>query len=194
MKEVEIWKEIERYDGAYMISNLGRIKSMSRLSKQNHKLPEKILSPSHNNSGYCDISLQYEGKRYHEKIHRLVAKAFVPNPRHLNEVDHIDGNKDNNRWENLRWCTHSENHLNPILVKRMREKNRGKKWTASMRLKLQTKVGVYKDDVLLHVFESYKDLDSNSKEIIGTQLWNVYVRQVIKGTRKAYKGFTFKEL
>ena len=49
MKEIEIWKEIEGYDGAYMISNLGRVKSMARLSKQNHELPERILNPSHNN-------------------------------------------------------------------------------------------------------------------------------------------------
>lgn len=193
MSEIEIWKEIEGYDGAYMISNLGRIKSMPRLSKQNHLLPEKLLSISHNNSGYCDVSLYYDGHRYHEKIHRLVAKAFVDNPKGLNEVDHIDTNKDNNRYDNLRWTTHSENHLNPLTVKKTRQSHLGKKWSAAQREKQQKKIEAFRNGELVACFESYSDLDHNSKEVLGTQLWNVYAREVIKGKRESYKGFTFKE-
>lgn len=188
----EVWKPIERYNGDYEISNMGRVKSVARLSIQNHKLPEKILSTWIDGDGYVKIKLSYHGKGYHESIHRLVAEAFVPNPRNLNEVDHIDTIKTNNTPDNLRWCMHSENHLNPLTVVVKRAYMLGRKPSATAIEKHCVKIKVLKDGEVVHVFKSYKDLDQNSKEILGIQLWNVYVRPVIRGLRKEYHGFTFE--
>lgn len=191
--EEEIWKEIDGYNGAYMISNLGRVKSVARYSLQNHLLPERILQPCNIYKGYLDVILSKNGKRKHEKIHRLVAKAFVPNPRNLNEVDHIDTNKSNNRWDNLRWVTHSENHLNPLTVELKRKTHLGFKRSKESIEKQCKKISVIKDNIVIHTFNSYKEMDEKSKEIFGFTLWNVYARKVIKGLLQSYHGFTFVE-
>ena len=60
-------------------------------------------------------------------LHRAVAELFIPNPNNYNEVDHIDGNKLNNHYSNLRWCTHKENMLNPITRKQLSEMQKGEK-------------------------------------------------------------------
>lgn len=98
----ETWKEIIGYEGRYWISNLGNIKSSF--------LKGKNLKPLFQRDGYilCQLNDKFGNiKRF--LIHRLVALYFVPNPRGLNEVNHIDGNKNNNRWDNLEWCTRQEN-------------------------------------------------------------------------------------
>jgi hypothetical protein len=190
----EIWKDIEGFEGYYQISNIGRVKSLSRFSCQKHFVEEKILKQRPNNSGYMDVILYKDGKKYHKKVHRLVAKAFVENPKNLNEVDHIDTNKKNNNFNNLRWVTHSENHLNPLTVELKKMKLTGKKLSKERVDKMRHKIQVSKEGVILHTFDSYKDLDENSKGIIGTQLWNIYARDVIKGKRKQYKGYTFKRV
>lgn len=91
---MEIWKDIEDYEDYYQISNLGRIRN---------KKENRILKPS-KSSGYYHISLRY-GNKKEMLIHRLVAKAFIPNPLNLNYVNHKDENKLNNNVENLEWCT-----------------------------------------------------------------------------------------
>ncbi len=189
----EEWKNIEKYNGIYQISNLGRVRSVAHINIQKHYIPEKIIKPHPNNSGYLDVSLYIDGKRYHEKIHRLVAEAFIPNPNHLPEVDHIDTDKTNNTVSNLKWCTHSENHLNPLTIELKRKMLTGRTLSEEHKSKLSVKIAVYREGHLLHVFRSYKDLDENSKSIFGIQLWNVYVRKVIRGELDNYHGYTFTE-
>lgn len=92
----EIWKNIIE-DNNYMISNLGNV-----YSKRN----KIILKPYKTRKGYLRIMLSNK-KRY--LIHRLVAQAFIPNPENAPQVNHIDGNKQNNSVYNLEWCTQSEN-------------------------------------------------------------------------------------
>lgn len=103
----EIWKDIEGYEGKYQISNKGRIKSLERLYK-NRKCEEKILSP-YKAKGYLKIALCSEGKRKTELMHRLVAKAFIPNLDNLPQVNHKDENRLNNCVENLEWTTNYRN-------------------------------------------------------------------------------------
>lgn len=97
----EIWKEIE-FKG-YFISNFGRLKGRSG----------KILkTPINKNTGYHMVCIRpYKQSRKMKclKISRLVAKAFVPNPENKPFVNHIDGNKLNNFYKNLEWCTNQEN-------------------------------------------------------------------------------------
>jgi hypothetical protein len=96
----EIWKDINGTDGLYQISNLGRVKSFCRGK-------ERILKIHDNGKGYYIVSLGR--KRKDVKVHRLVAKEFIPNPKNKKEVNHIDGNTKNNSVNNLEWVTHSEN-------------------------------------------------------------------------------------
>ena len=69
----------------------------------------KLLSPALDSNGYYFVILCKDGKKWHGYIHKLVATAFIPNPLNLREIHHKDENKQNNRKDNLRWCTHAEN-------------------------------------------------------------------------------------
>lgn len=71
---------------------------------------EKILKPRLQNSGYLTVNLSKDGKALNKTVHRLVARAFIPNPEGLPEIDHIDGDKTNNMIENLQWISHVENN------------------------------------------------------------------------------------
>lgn len=102
---MEVWKDIKGYEGLYQISNLGRVKS---LPKYNYKT-ERILTPTDNGNGYKIIGLHRNGKRFSNYIHRLVAVAFVPNPKGERYVNHLDYNTANNTAENLEWCSQKEN-------------------------------------------------------------------------------------
>lgn len=100
----EKWLPIIGYNGKYLISTYGRVKSRS-----NGK--ETILKSDLNSSGYHRVSLYKNGKRTRYFIHRLVAEAFVPNPENLPLVNHIDEDKENNEVTNLEWCNDSYNQL-----------------------------------------------------------------------------------
>lgn len=100
----EIWKEINGYGGVYLVSNLGRVKSLWHKKIQK----ERIMKP-HIDNGYMRVCLRKEGRPSSERVHRLVAMAFVENPDGKPEVNHIDGNKINNNATNLEWVTHTEN-------------------------------------------------------------------------------------
>ena len=94
----EEWKNIEQLNGLYQISSKGNIKHKS-----------KLLKPHKDKNGYLIITLYFNKKFITFKIHRLVAEAFISNPNKLPQVNHIDGNKQNNNIENLEWCTCKEN-------------------------------------------------------------------------------------
>ncbi len=100
---MEIWKEIEGYSD-YQVSNLGRVKSC-KFGK------EKILSLG-NDGRYLQAQLRKDNKKKVFLLHRLIAIAFIPNPDNLPYIDHINRVKTDNRIENLRWVTPSENNLN----------------------------------------------------------------------------------
>lgn len=192
MIETEIWKDIEDYEGMYQVSNMGRVKSLPRYSIQNHLLPERFLNGFIHDYGYPVVDLYKDGSRKRFYVHRLVATAFVPNPRNLNEVDHLDRNTGNCRADNLRWCTHVENYENPLTKERERQVHTGIPLKESARKKLEKPISVFKDGELVHTFDSYKDLDDKSKNIFGVTLWNVYARKVIRGEMDNYHGYTFQ--
>jgi len=110
----EIWKIIP--NSIYAISNIGRIKRIKHqrfhnINKIYYTAKEKILIPSNNNSKkYWRIRIYYlDNTKRTESIHRLVAKAFISNPLGKLQVNHKDGNKNNNNYTNLEWATNDEN-------------------------------------------------------------------------------------
>ena len=99
---MEIWKEIVGTKGFIEVSNEGRVRSLLRGAP-------RILKTQPDNSGYHRIRVTVEREKMSYKVHREVAKAFIPNPNNLPQVNHIDGNKDNNCVSNLEWVTNKEN-------------------------------------------------------------------------------------
>jgi hypothetical protein len=96
----EAWKDIEGFEGLYQISNTGRVKSLRK---------EIILKQHNTPNGYPYIILKVQGIQKNKMIHRLVALTFILNPKNKPEVNHKDGNKQNNHVENLEWVTRQEN-------------------------------------------------------------------------------------
>ena len=110
----EIWSD---YDDYYKVSTIGNVYSIKR---------NRLLNQNLNYCGYLIVS-HYKTKKL---VHRLVAEMFIPNPLNLPEINHIDGNKQNNVINNLEWCTHIEN-INHSMKTGLCNNN-GKSW----RLKL----------------------------------------------------------
>ena len=106
----EIFKDIEGFEGLYVVSNLGRIKSLRK---------NIFLRSETNNVGYAIVFLTKNRKQHKFYVHRLVAKAFVPNANGYNEVNHLDEDKTNNASENLEWCTHIQNMRHGTIRKRI---------------------------------------------------------------------------
>lgn len=110
--ENEFWVDIEGYEGYYQASNMGRIKSFGRtviFGDRTRHTKDRILKPSKRLDGYMVINLLLDGKREVFNVHRLIASIFIPNPENKCDVDHKDGDKSNNKVENLRWTTRKEN-------------------------------------------------------------------------------------
>lgn len=112
----EVWKEIEGYDGWYEVSNYGRVKSYKAGGpRKTFSETPRILKLKCRNDGYVDISLSRNNNRKTCSVHRLVAEAFIPNPENKPEVNHLDCNRANNFYLNLKWSTPKENVAHSIL-------------------------------------------------------------------------------
>lgn len=113
----EIWKEVYfidngkvcDYRGLYQVSNLGRIKSLW-FNK------EKILKPIKNKNGYLQVYLCKDNKKQHFRLHKLIANVFIENIENKPQINHINGNKTDNRVENLEFCTCSENNKHAFKI------------------------------------------------------------------------------
>ena len=101
MSKMEKFKDIDGYVGRYQVTSWGRVFSVDR---------QKFIRQYETEKSYLRVDLIDEnGRRKHHKVHRLVAKAFIPNPHHKKQVNHKDGNKQNNSVTNLEWSTDREN-------------------------------------------------------------------------------------
>lgn len=125
---MEHWKPIPGYEGMYEVSDLGRVKSLARTVVMyegvTRQTKDRILRTSLQGCGYVFATLCKEGKARPNLVHRLVAQAFVPNPDNKPQVNHKDGNRTNNRADNLEWVTSSENNLHKFRTLGYKNHNR----------------------------------------------------------------------
>ena len=126
----EIWKPIERYEGLYEVSNLGRVRGVDRMRKAAYGGMSRVsgtilLLRKNTTNDYLLARLRRDGKQTHHLVHRLVAEAFIPNPSGLPEVNHKDENPQNNIVDNLEWCDRFYNNHYGTAMER-RAKTRGK--------------------------------------------------------------------
>ena len=103
----EIWKDIDGFPG-YQVSSEGRIRSFWN-NAHNIANEPNIITGVKDKDGYIRVHLHVDTKSKIVSLHRLIAKAFIPNPDNKPQVNHINGIKDDNRVKNLEWCTLSEN-------------------------------------------------------------------------------------
>jgi hypothetical protein len=111
---MEVWKDIDGTFGGYKVSNLGRIAGHNG----------NVLALRSDRDGYLRASIHFEGKSSPQLVHRLVAKAFIPNPNRLPQINHKDEVKTNNCVENLEWCDQAYNNRYGSLQKRAAERRR----------------------------------------------------------------------
>tara|TARA_R110002153_G_scaffold151656_1_gene303054 strand:- start:310 stop:798 length:489 start_codon:yes stop_codon:yes gene_type:complete len=132
---MDIFKDIEGYEGLYQISNTGKVKSMKS---------GKILKNIAARDGYDRICLCGNGKRM-VLIHRLIAEHFISNPMSKQCVNHINGIKTDNSIDNLEWVTHSENLIHA--------------YANNLNKKPRPVARYDKDGVLVSVYKSARDAE-----------------------------------
>lgn len=168
VQEPETWKDVKGFEGKYQISSLGRVKSLSNNKK------EKILKNGINTTGYLIICLCNNPYYKTFLVHRLMMIAFEkPNILNKSDVNHIDGNKLNNRLDNLEWNTRQENIIHSFAH------DMSKKGSKHYHSKLQ-------DDIIIEIrnkhipyhytqkmlAEEYKVSEGTIQSIIERRTWN----------------------
>lgn len=124
----EIWKNIKGFENIYQISNYGNIKNIKK-----NILIKPFISKK---TKYYQIDLCKNGHKKRYSIHRLVAQAFISNPNNFPQVNHKDENKQNNRYDNLEWCTAKYNSNYGTCKQRIGIKSSQKKHTYETKQKI----------------------------------------------------------
>lgn len=190
----EIWKMIPGYEGLYMVSSLGRVKSLNY-----HRTGvEKVLKPV--DKRYLRVRLfSKDGTNKLFSVHRLVAMAFIPNPDNLPEVNHKDENKLNNCVDNLEWCTRKYNANYGTAKQRWGEKQRGRKKPPEQVAKQAAKIrGRYNTKCSKPVLQCSKDGEvikewpsmQEAERQFGFGHSNIAA--CCNGRAKTYKGFIWE--
>lgn len=164
---MEIWKAIEETNGTYSVSNKGNV--------VNNKTG-RYIKPAAYVNGYFAAPLTVNGKQKKFRVHRLVAKYFVPNPMNYPQVNHKDENKGNNQADNLEWCTAQYNVNYGTKIQRTIEK-------------LSIKVNQYSLDGKL--VKQYPSISEAAREIGRDES---SVRGACNGKRLTCAGYKWKKI
>lgn len=141
---MEIWKAIEGYEGIYEVSNYGQVKRLVGY----RAWTERILKQNKTRDEYRMVVLSWKAIHKPSMVHRLVAKAFIPNPENKPFINHLDRNTGNNHVSNLEWCTQSENIRHSFKMGRV-----------AMRGELQPRAKL-KDYQVLEIRKKYSEGDT----------------------------------
>ena len=200
--KMEKWKEIKNFESLYEVSDIGNVRN---------KKTKKLISKRCDKDGYEIVNLYNLGKIKTAKVHRLVAEAFLENIENKPCVDHINTIKNDNRLENLRWCTYKENsnniltkdhlkqgirkgenhpfygkHLSEETKRKLSEANKGENSSSSK------KVEIFKENISLGVFPCTMELERKSEDLFGIKLNRSNICAVCRGVRSSHKGYTFR--
>lgn len=186
---IEIWKDINGYEGFYQVSNLGRVRSLDRYVL-NKFIKGKILS-QRLKENYSIVHLCMNGTYKNKQVHRLVAEAFIPNTYNLPCVNHKDENPSNNNVENLEWCTVKYNTNYGNAIKKRAEKRKGKKMPKDavdkIAIKHKKKIGAFKYGKLVKVYDSAADANRENPNYKFMS-----ISACCNGRIKTYRGFEWK--
>lgn len=168
---MEKWKSVVGYEGLYDVSNLGRIKSLPKGQFRYERILKPYVNPK---NGYCYVRLTKNHESKSKRVHVLVMSAFCPvnkmqgyDPEYT--VDHLDGDRENNRLENLEWCSQAENTRRALAVRK-------RNYFSRKVINLDTK----------ELFDSVTDA---CKSVGGRK--STSICRVCSGERSAYRGFHF---
>ena len=180
----EEWRDVVGYEGLYMVSSLCRVASLQRKvsnGKSTKIIPFSIksatLTKKKQHYQRYVVTLCRKRTKTTLLLHRIVAKAFIPNPNNYPEIDHIDGNPLNNAISNLRWCTHITNVNNPISRYRNSKSKLGVYNTSRAK-----KVVQLKDNRLIHIFNSSQEAGRNGYN-------SKNVSQCCRREKHSHKGY-----
>ena len=169
----EIWKDVIGFENLYQISNYGRLKSLGNNNSKSHR--KVIIRKTFPNSkNYLSCVIYNNSRKIQARLHRLVALAFIPNVENKEQVNHIDGNKHNNRIDNLECVTNSENQLHAY-------KNGLEKPSLQKRVKQFDLKGNY-----IQTFEYITEVERKLKINASS------ISSVCKGKRKTAGGYIWK--
>ena len=165
------WRDTYIYGEQYQVSNTGIVRN---------KITGHILTPQEDNKGYLRVRLSLHDKKATAKVHRLVAIAFIPNPKGKPQVNHIDTDKRNNRVDNLEWVTNGENQIHAYKHGRNYVTGRaGRKKIPVCKVDLNTG----------EVIETYKSLADAERD---NNLHRANIHKVLYEERKSAGGFGWK--
>lgn len=187
---MEIWKDIEGFEGLYQVSSFGRVKSLRYWGSDR----AQILKLTDDKNGYKILGIWKNRKRYSKKVHRLVAEAFIPNPHNFPQVNHKDENPANNHVENLEWCTckYNINYGSHNLKNALAQT--GKKHTAEHILKIRKNAPASKpvfmiDAKSMEILAEFPSASEAARQIGGTA---TNVSFACRNQKSKYKGYFWR--
>lgn len=184
MKSNNYWEFLPNYNNKYIVSRDGRILSLDyNGTKQIKELSQYMKGQ------YLSVKLTKNGKSEYCLVHRAVAETFIPNPNNLPEINHKSGIKTENFVENLEWVTRSEN-IQHAYDNNLKKAKRGKEHPKSIQIRMfDLKMRFIKKFVSCTECCEYL---KNNYGIINAK--PNYISRVVNGSRKQYKGFTFRKV